>query len=127
YLTDKRTGQRPALVRSDWTRGYGIVSNEGAIRLCTKANLKSPWPLSVFPRLTLRAALVPHTHRSTSRDTVPRMWLERAQSALGIVVVLFLAWLLGPAKTRRRAALRPVALAFVLLVVVAVLLLKTPL
>lgn len=55
------------------------------------------------------------------------MWLERAQSALGIVVVLFLAWLLGPAKTRRRAALRPVALAFVLLVVVAVLLLKTPL
>lgn len=55
------------------------------------------------------------------------MWLERAQSALGIVVILVLAWLLAPADRRLKVVARPVVGAFGLLMVIAVLLLKTPL
>jgi len=55
------------------------------------------------------------------------MWLERAQSAVGIAVILLLAWLLAPAERRLRVVLRPVVSAFAVLFVVAVLLLKTPL
>ncbi len=55
------------------------------------------------------------------------MWAQRAQSALGIAVILLLAWLLAPATARRRVVVRPVLGAFLLLCVIAALLLKTPL
>lgn len=55
------------------------------------------------------------------------MWLARAQSLLGIGVILLLAWLLAPAAKRRDVAWRPVLGALGVLLAIGVLLLRTPL
>lgn len=55
------------------------------------------------------------------------MWQSRAQSALGLGVLLLLAWLLCPANRRRNVSARTVVGALSLVFAVAVLLLKTPL
>lgn len=70
------------------------------------------WSPLAFPRVVI---------------TSVTMWLERGQSALGVAVILLLAWLLAPVNRRRSVVLRPVVSAFGLLVVIAVLLLRTPL
>lgn len=55
------------------------------------------------------------------------MWPQRLQSALGIGVILLLAWLLAPRQTRTCVSKRTVLGALGLLLGVALLLLKTPL